>query len=88
METLSRFPANSWPLQDAKARFSELVNRALSAGTQIVTRHGKPVVAVVSIAEYARLTTRAMSLGAFLASAPRAVLDVDRSRDGDRSIEV
>jgi len=88
MDALSRLPANFWPLQDAKARFSELVNRALATGTQIVTRHGEPAVAIVPMAEYARLTARTTSLGAFFASAPRAVLEVERSRDEGRSIEI
>ncbi|NBT97438.1 MAG: type II toxin-antitoxin system prevent-host-death family antitoxin [Methylocystaceae bacterium] len=42
---------NSWPLQDAKARFSELVRRACSEGPQHVTVHGryKPLPAVTRI---------------------------------------
>ena len=44
-----------WPLQDAKQRFSELVERARSEGAQIVTRHGREVVAVVPIERYREL---------------------------------
>lgn len=47
--------AKQWQLQDAKARFSQLVDQALSGEVQIVTRHGRPAVAVISIAEYERL---------------------------------
>jgi antitoxin Phd len=88
MDILSQLPQNHWPLQDAKARFSELVNRVLSKGAQIVTRHGEPTVAIVPMSEYLRLTARRVSLGTFLASAPRVVLDVERSRDTGRDIDV
>ncbi len=45
----------SWPLQDAKARFSELVRRARSEGPQYVTVHGREEVVVVAADEYRRL---------------------------------
>ena len=45
----------SWPLQDAQARFSELVRRAHSEGPQHVTVRGNVEVVVVSAEEYRRL---------------------------------
>jgi prevent-host-death family protein len=44
-----------WPLQDAKARFSELVRRARSDGPQHVTVHGRDEVVVVAAEEFRRL---------------------------------
>ena len=44
-----------WALQDAKNRFSAVVNAALSGDPQRVTRRGKPAVVVVSVEEYERL---------------------------------
>ena len=44
-----------WRLQDAKARFSELVRRAQSQGPQHVTVHGRDSVVVLSEQDYARL---------------------------------
>ncbi len=44
-----------WPLQDAKARFSELVRRAKSEGPQLVTVHGREEVVVIAAAEFRRL---------------------------------
>jgi len=41
---------HTWQIQEAKNRFSELVDLSLSEGPQTVTRHGKPVVQVVPIA--------------------------------------
>ena len=45
----------SWALADAKNRFSELFDRALREGPQIVSRRGKEEVVVVAAAEFARL---------------------------------
>lgn len=47
-----------WPLQDAKARFSELVRRATNEGPQHVTVHGRDQVVVIAADEYERLAGR------------------------------
>ena len=44
-----------WTLQDAKNRFSALVNAALTGEPQRVTRRGQPAVVVVAVEEYERL---------------------------------
>jgi antitoxin Phd len=44
--------ANAWKLQDAKARFSELVRRARAGEPQVVTVHGKEAVVVVDCERY------------------------------------
>ena len=41
-----------WPLQDAKNKFSELVNGALAGEPQRVTRRGQPAVVVLAAEEY------------------------------------
>jgi len=48
-------PPGFWALQDAKARFSELVRKVHSEGPQHVTLHGREEVVVVSADEYRRL---------------------------------
>ncbi|MGL4235083.1 type II toxin-antitoxin system Phd/YefM family antitoxin [Tabrizicola sp.] len=48
-----------WTLQDAKNRFSEVVDAALGGRPQEVTRRGKPAVVVLSATEYARLVSDA-----------------------------
>ena len=45
----------SWSLQDAKNRFSAVVDAALSGSPQRVTRRGKPAVVVLASDEYERL---------------------------------
>jgi prevent-host-death family protein len=48
---------SEWQLQTAKNRFSEVVNRAVTEGAQTITRHGKPVVVVLSQEEFRKLAT-------------------------------
>lgn len=45
----------SWALQDAKAKFSEVVKRAQTEGPQEVTVRGEPAVVVIAADEFARL---------------------------------
>lgn len=49
-------PQGHWLLQDAKARFSELVRRVRSEGPQHVTVHGREAVVVVAAEEFRRLS--------------------------------
>ena len=42
----------SWPVQDAKARFSELLEASLSEGPQVVTKHGKAAAVLVPIRQW------------------------------------
>ncbi|MGI4879609.1 MAG: type II toxin-antitoxin system Phd/YefM family antitoxin [Janthinobacterium lividum] len=65
-----------WALQDAKAKFSEVVDRALTEGPQEVTRHGRTAVMVVEKVKYDEMvkhlpTKPKMSLGQFLLTIPR-----------------
>ena len=45
----------TWQLQDAKARFSELVNAALKRGPQVISRRGIPTAVLLPIEEWRRL---------------------------------
>jgi len=44
-----------WPVQDAKARFSELLDTCLNEGPQVVTRRGAEAAVLVSVREWQRL---------------------------------
>jgi prevent-host-death family protein len=72
---------NQWQLQDAKNRFSELVDRALSSGPQVVTRWGKEVVVILSKDEYRGLTARQSSLIDFFRESPLVGLELELERD-------
>lgn len=67
----------SWKLEDAKARFSEVVRLARERGPQRVTVRGQDAVVVVSAAEYARLAPAAAktSLAALFADSPFSRLE-------------
>jgi len=60
----------SWQIQEAKARFSELVRGAESEGPQEITLHGRPVAVLVSRAEYDRLAGTGVSLVDFMRRSP------------------
>ena len=77
--------ASSWTLASAKARFSEVVERA-QAGPQTITRNGKPSAVIVSAEEWARKTARKGTLAEFLLASPLrgAELDLDRQHDAPR----
>ena len=46
---------NTWPVQDAKARFSELLDVCLKEGPQMVTRRGSEAAVLVPVGEWRRL---------------------------------
>jgi prevent-host-death family protein len=82
--------SSEWKLQDAKSRFSELFDRALTEGAQVVSRRGKQKVVVIAKDEYDRLTRPGESLSQFLLDSPLAGsgLNLERVRDFPRSIEI
>jgi len=51
----------SWPVQDAKARFSELLETCLKEGPQLVTRRGADAAVLVPVKDWQRLTRAAKS---------------------------
>jgi antitoxin Phd len=72
LATESPMTRRSWSAQDAKNRFSEVVEAAKRT-PQMVTKHGKPAVVVVDVAEYERLRRleRAPSFADVLLSVPQ-----------------
>lgn len=47
--------SKQWPVQDAKARFSELLETVLAQGPQVVTRRGVEVAVIVPIEHWRRI---------------------------------
>jgi antitoxin Phd len=68
----------SWPVQDAKARFSELLDTCLEEGPQMVTRRGEEAAVLVPVADWRRLNegARPSLKELLLAPAPRGDLSV------------
>ena len=78
-----------WQVQEAKQRFSELVQRALDDGPQVVTRRGEEVVVVVAVEEYRRLTGSKPDFKTFLLTgADLSALDLQRVADLPREVEL
>ena len=67
--------SKTWQVQDAKARFSELLERSLAEGPQIVTKRGVETAVLVPIDEWRRLEERARPDLKELLLAPEARTD-------------
>ena len=80
--------AGTWKLQDAKNRFSEVVQKALKAGPQIVTLRGRETAVILSVEEYRRLARPQTGLVEFLRSSPLADIELDLKRDRDTGREI
>jgi prevent-host-death family protein len=71
-----------WTVADAKARLSEVIERA-QAEPQVITRSGKPSAIVVSVDEWTRKTARKGTLAEFLLNSPLHCAEVDLERLSD-----
>ena len=83
-----------WKVQEAKTRFSEVLERAQHEGPQTITRHGKPRAVVLSAAEYEALRQREGKpkrdfVDFLLNSGPIFEgMDIERSTDTGRDIDL
>jgi prevent-host-death family protein len=75
-------PGGTWTLAGAKARLSEVVDRA-QAAPQIITRNGKPSAVLVSAEEWARKSVRKATLAEFLLASPLRGADIELERQHD-----
>lgn len=81
---------NTWQLQDAKSKFSQLVDSAIHHKPQFVTKHGNNAVVIISFEDYVKLIKPTDDLVTFLRNSPLAESDLDFSRNKDmpRDIEL
>jgi prevent-host-death family protein len=77
---------DTWTVAEAKAKFSEVIERAQSDGPQTITRNGRIAVVIVATEEWERKTKRTGNLAEFFASSPlpRSGLRIKRRKDGPR----
>ena len=73
--------AHTWQLQDAKNRFSEVVEEAIARGPQVITRRGIETAVVLSYTEYRRLQLAQFKLSDFFRQSPLVAVDLDLERD-------
>ena len=79
-----------WQLQDAKNRFSEVINKAIHEGPQVVTRRGEEIAVVISKEDYNRLRKSDLNLVDFFRLSPLAEsgLDLDRDESPLRDVDL
>jgi prevent-host-death family protein len=82
--------SDTWTVAEAKAKFSEVIERALSTGPQAVTRSGRKAVIIVAAEEWNRKTKRAGNLAEFFAASPLrgSGLKVRRAKDRLRKVDL
>jgi prevent-host-death family protein len=82
--------APNWTVAEAKAKFSEIIERAMSEGPQTITRKGRTAAVVVGAEEWQRKTKRAGNLAEFFAGSPLrgSGLKVIRSKAKPRKIDL
>ena len=80
----------TWTVAAAKAKLSEVIDRALADGPQTITRRGRETVVVVSADEWQRKAKRSGSLAEFFAESPLrgAPLKVERLKGGVRKVRL
>lgn len=77
---MSQIMLKSWQLQEAKNKFSQVVDEALSSGPQTITRHGKEVAIVIAASEYKKLTASKIKLSEFFAQSPLSEITIARDK--------
>ena len=71
----------TWQLQEAKTKFSRVIENAVKGSPQIITKRGVEVAVVLSYTEYQKMIASRTSLSAFFRNSPLAGTDLDLTRD-------
>ena len=79
-----------WTVAQAKAKLSEVIERAMAGRPQTITRNGKTAVVVVDAADWKRRTERKGTLAEFLAASPLrdAGLEIQRIKGRLRDADI
>jgi prevent-host-death family protein len=82
--------SQTWTVAEAKAKFSEIIERAMVDGPQTITRNGRTAAIVVGADEWQRKTKRVGNLAEFFAESPLrdSGLKIRRSKDRPRKISL
>jgi antitoxin Phd len=79
----------TWPVHSAKARFSELLERAEREGPQVIARRGTERAVVLSIAQYRQLMKARPNLRDYLLGGPKVdEFEVKRPKDYGRETDL
>ena len=90
MTIMTNMTIQHWTVAEAKAKLSEVIDRALSEGPQTITRNGRTTVVVVGADEWQRKTQRVGNLAEFFAASPLrgSGLRLRRSKELARKIQL
>jgi prevent-host-death family protein len=76
--------ARVWQIQEAKNKFSEVVDKAIKHGPQIITKRGVEAVIVLSYAQYRKAMLNQKKLSDFFRESPLAEVYLELRRDKNR----
>lgn len=82
--TIMTIKHHTWTVAEAKAKFSEVIDRAATDGPQTVTRNGRTTAIIVAAEEWERKTKRSGNLAEFFAGSPLRGSRLSFSRRSDR----
>ena len=89
---LGKKPGNNpaWSVAEAKARLSEVIERAQAGAPQLITKNGRKTVFVVSAEDWEKARKPKQSFYEFLRASPLVgvELDIERDKSGPRDIEL
>ena len=77
----------SWQLQEAKNKFSRVIENAVNDGPQIITKRGVEVAIIISYAEYQQMIASRGKLSAFFQDSPLVDVELDLTRDKSETRE-
>jgi len=77
-----------WTVAQAKAKFSEVIDRAESTGPQVITRSGRRTAVIVASDEWERKTRRVGTLADFFAASPLRGSGVKVRRSKERAQKI
>lgn len=81
---------HQWSVAEAKAKFSEVIDKAQSDGPQTITKNGRKAAVIVSAEEWERKTKRKGTLAEFLLASPLrgSGIEVKRLRGHLRKVDL
>lgn len=81
---------HTWTVAEAKAKFSELIEKAKSEGPQKITKHGRTAAVIVAAEQWKEKSQRKGSLAEFLMASPLrgSGIKIKRLRGGLRRVEL
>lgn len=75
----------NWQLQEAKNKFSQVVDEALKGDPQVITRHGSSVAVVISYEEFLKLKSKKEPLSKFFGAVSLEGVFLERDKSGLRT---